>query len=94
MTPNEVTRPFDSIDSALEFMVLLERVIAEVSVELQAKLENSTTERYQNGLRLASYKVHQLSSHVQKSRRLLNDLTLLRSVLVGDGRASKSRAIS
>jgi hypothetical protein len=81
---SDVVRPFESIESALEFMVLLEDVIAEASDELQAMLEQSTTERYSNGLNLALYKVHQLSFHVQKSRRILNDLTLVRRVLVSD----------
>jgi len=84
---NELTRPFETIECALEFMVLLEGVIAEVSVDLQGRLQDSTAERYKNGLDLAVYKVHQLSSHVQKSRRILNDLTLIRRVLAADGRA-------
>ena len=82
---SELTRPFETIESALEFMVLLEGVIAEVSADLQGRLQHVTNERHKNGLDLASYKVHQLSSHVQKSRRILNDLTLVRRVLVADG---------
>ena len=82
---DEVVRPFESIESALEFMVLLETVIADASQELQDKLKEASTERYVNGLNLALYKIGQLSSHVQKSRRILNDLTLLRGVLLGDG---------
>ena len=82
---SEPTRPFETIESALEFMVLLEGVIAEVSADLQGRLQHVTIERHKNGLDLASYKVHQLSSHVQKSRRILNDLTLIRRVLVADG---------
>lgn len=83
--PDELAGPFDSIESALEFMVVLEKVIADASDELQEKLDEATTERYTNGLNLALYKIKQLSSHVQKSRRILNDLTLIRGVLVGDG---------
>ncbi len=85
--PDEVIRPFESIESALEFMVLLEGVIAEVSEELQGTLEKATTERYGNGVRLALFKIKQLSGHVGKSRRILNDLTLIRGVLTGDHRA-------
>ena len=83
----EVGRPFESIESALEFMVLLESTISEVSHELRERVEHSNTERYRNGLNLALYKIHQLSFHVQKSRRILNDLTLIRGVLIGDGLA-------
>ena len=81
---SEPIRPFETIESALEFMLLLESVIAEVSADLQRRLQDSPPERYKNGLDLASYKVHQLSSHVEKSRRILNDLTLIRGVLFAD----------
>ncbi len=89
---DELVRPFDSIESALEFMVVLEKVISDASDELRVKLDNAATERYTNGLNLALYKMNQLSSHVQKSRRILNDLTLIRSVLVGDGIAQSEAA--
>ena len=89
---DEVVRPFESIESALEFMVLLESVILDASQELQVTREQATTERYINGLNLALYKIGQLSSHVQKSRRILNDLTLLRGVLVGDGAVRNGRS--
>jgi hypothetical protein len=79
----EIVRPFETIESALEFMVLLESVIKDASEELETSLEKATTERYGNGIRLALYKTGQLLSHVQKSRRILNDLTLIRGVLVG-----------
>ena len=91
---DEVVRPFESIESALEFMVLLEAVIEEAAEELQGTLEKATTERYGNGVRLALYKIGQLSSHVQKSRRILNDLTLIRSVLVTDTRGHATRGSS
>jgi hypothetical protein len=83
--PDEHARPFETIESALEFMVLLEDVIAETSADLQGKRHDSMNARYKNGLDLALYKVHQLSSHVQKSRRILNDLSLIRRVLFADG---------
>ena len=89
---NRVQKPFESIESALEYMVLLEGVIAETSAELQHIAEKATTERYGNGVRLALYKVNQLSFHVQKSRRILNDLTLIRSVLEGEGIARQRPA--
>ncbi len=89
---DELARPFESIESALEFMVLLEAVISDASDEIRGKLDNAATERYTNGLNLALYKINQLSFHVQKSRRILNDLTLIRSVLVGDGIAQSEAA--
>jgi hypothetical protein len=86
MMPSELARPFETIESALEFMVLLEGVIADVSADLQSRLQLVTIGRQKNGLDLASYKLHQLSTHVQKSRRILNDLALIKRVLIADGR--------
>ena len=83
--PDDIRRPFDSIESALEFMVLLESVISETTKQLEETLEDATTERYGNGIRLALFKINQLSTHVGKSRRILNDLALIRGVLIGDG---------
>ena len=82
---DEVTRPFESIESALEFMVLLEEEIAGASRELHETLDGATNRRHAEALNLALYKMHQLSFHTQKSRRILNDLRLIRSVLTGDG---------
>lgn len=82
---DDLARTFESIENALEFIVLLESVIADANCELESRREQAKSSRYINGLNLALYKIHQLSSHVQKSRRILNDLTLIRSVLTGDG---------
>jgi hypothetical protein len=89
---DEVVQPFETIESALEFMVLLESVITEASDELREALGNASTERYTNGLNLALYKMSQLSFHVQKSRRILNDLTLIRGVLTAGGVARPEAA--
>ena len=91
---NDLERPFDSIESALEFMTLLEAVVSEASDEVREKLDAAKTERYSNGLHLALYKLSQLSSHVHKSRRILNDLTLIRGVLTGDGTTAATEALA
>jgi hypothetical protein len=82
---DEVTRPFESIESALEFMVLLEEEIAGASRELHEMLDETSHRRHAEALNLALYKMHQLTFHTQKSRRILNDLRLIRTVLVGEG---------
>lgn len=82
---SDVTRPFESIESALEFMVLLEEEIADASRELHEMLDNASNRRQAEALNLALYKMHQLNFHTQKSRRILNDLRLIRTVLVGEG---------
>lgn len=79
-----ISRPFESIESALEFMGLLETEISEAAGELREIAQEDGGERFGEALNLALYKMHQLSSQVQKSRRLLNDLRLIRNVLVGE----------
>jgi len=77
--------PFHSIESAYDFMVVLENVIADTQVELQSMLgdsSNTTDERRTEALRLALFKISQLEAHTRKSRRILNDLGLIRSLLV------------
>src|ERR1700761_965703 len=79
--PTETIRPFNSLESALEFMVLLEDVIGEVSLELQSLREAPAGDRCRMGLDLAIYKIQQLSVNVKSSRRILNDLLTIRRVL-------------
>jgi hypothetical protein len=81
---HDLQRPFDSIESALEFMELLEQTIEEATGELEDLKRNTTTERSASGLSLAVYKIKQLGFHVQKSRRILNDLALIRGALTGE----------
>ena len=81
---SDFQRPFDSIESALEFMELLQETIEEVSAELLQQKQNAANERSASGLSLAVYKVKQLDFHVQKSRRILNDLALIRGALTGE----------
>lgn len=76
-------RPFESIASSLEFMVLLESVIKEASADLRERLPGAEDKRYRDGITLALYKIQQLSDHVQKSRRILNDLSMIRALLMG-----------
>jgi hypothetical protein len=78
-------QPFQSIESAHEFMVVLENVIVETQAELETMLadaNNTSDERRTEALRLALFKISQLEVHTRKSRRILNDLGLIRSLLV------------
>jgi len=75
-------QPFETIESAHEFMVVLETVIAEAQSELQTMLNDVSDERRTEALRLALFKISQLDAHTRKSRRILNDLGLIRSLLV------------
>lgn len=79
---DEAVQPFETIESAHEFMVVLESVIAETQSELQALLADASDERRTEALRLALFKISQLDAHTRKSRRILNDLGLIRSLLM------------
>ena len=78
-------RPFQSIEGTLEFMKLLDSAIDESSCELRSRLSTASLDRYKSGLTLALYKLNQLSIFVPKSKRILNDLSLIRTALVGSG---------
>jgi hypothetical protein len=83
MSP-EPTRPFDSIESAHEFVALLEESIEDAVLEVKDHIQTAKTERDQRrseALTLAMYKMSQLSSHMHKSRRILNDLRTIRRLL-------------
>ena len=83
MSP-EPSRPFDSIESAHEFVALLEESIEDAVLEVKEHIEAAKTaqdERRAEALTLAIYKMSQLSVHMHKSRRLLNDLRTIRRLL-------------
>jgi hypothetical protein len=78
------TRPFDSIESAHEFIVLLEGSIEDAIRDVRQHAQSATVNKDDRGaqaLTLALYKMNQLASHMQKSRRILNDLRTIRRLL-------------
>ena len=77
------TRPFASIESAREFMLVLETVIGEAATELERLRDETTDTRRAEAVRLALYKISQLETHTRKCCRILNDLGLLRTLLLG-----------
>lgn len=83
MSP-EPARPFDSIESAHEFVDLLEESIEDAVLEVKDYIQTAKSEgdeRRAEALTLAMYKMSQLSSHMHKSRRILNDLRTIRRLL-------------
>jgi hypothetical protein len=76
--------PFDSIESAQDFLnVLAETILVEIkdiNRDHKIAVQDDAIQRAQ-ALSLALYKLKTLSSHVQKSRRILNDLRMLRERL-------------
>ena len=79
--------PFESIESAREFVELLAESIQEALREVREHLEEAKAandQRRVEALTLTIYKMEQLASHTSKSRRVLNDLRSLRRLLFGE----------
>jgi hypothetical protein len=77
-------RPFDSIESAHEFVAFLGERVEAAMKDTQGHSDKAKTEGNQRrveALAVALLKMNQLSTHMQKSRRILNDLRSLRRLL-------------
>jgi len=75
---------FESIESAQEYLGLLAQVVTEaqqaVQVDIQGSAESNRPRRME-ALRLIGYNLEKLASHLKTSRRILNDLRMLRRIL-------------
>jgi hypothetical protein len=84
MPENEVEQPFDSLESAYDFMDVLASttvdVMTDLSGEYKTALQNGHLRRAQ-ALELAIFKLKTLNCHIHKSRRIFNDLRMIRRVL-------------
>jgi len=76
--------PFDSVESAHEYVGLLLEAIADARSELAADVSSSEAkpDRRLEALRVVQYKLEKLDAHLQSSSRLLNDLRTLRRLLL------------
>jgi hypothetical protein len=77
--------PFDNIESAREYVNQLLAATHEAQAEIETELRRASDPelaRRQQALQLVKYKLSQLASHVAASRRVLNDLTKLRRLLL------------
>jgi len=77
--------PFDNIESAREYVNQLLAATHEAQAEIETELRRATDPelaRRHEALQLVKYKLSQLASHISASRRVLNDLTKLRRLLL------------
>ncbi len=88
--------PFDSIESAQDFLnVLAETIleeIKEINRDHQIAIRDDAPRRAE-ALALALFKLKSLSCHIHKSRRTLNDLRMLRRLIL-DERATIERTLA
>jgi hypothetical protein len=75
--------PFDSIESAHEFVDLLAATIGDAKREVETDVvrEEKNPSRRLDALRIALYNLRKLEADVTRSRRALNDLRTLRRLL-------------
>jgi hypothetical protein len=85
--PQNLTRAFESIESAREYVALLEEAAHEAMAEVeqtQAAATAEADERMMRATNLALYKMSQLQIHLHKSGRILNDLRSIRRLMLGE----------
>ena len=78
---------FESIDSSHEYLRLLVQQVSQVIAGIEDDIATAKIARAQrrvDALRLVDFKLHLLNTHLTASRGVLNDLRMLRRLLVGD----------
>ncbi len=86
-------QPFDSIESTYDFFRVLSEAIAEAKREIAGDIRRDSdpkSSRRQDALQVAYYSTEKLEFHVNRSRRILNDLRSLRRLLFEERTASKA----
>lgn len=89
--------PFDTIESAQEYIDLLLEAIEETRRDVSTEIRLSTganQERRIEALQLVGLNLNKLSCHITKSRRILNDLRTLRRLLFQERKAPAQAAES
>src|SRR5262245_30031685 len=80
--------PFDSIESAQEYLASLLVVVAETRADVDGDVallsEAAEDRRRRDAMRIVAYKLARLESHLTASRRLLSDLRKLRRLLLSE----------
>ena len=87
MIANEIDLPFGSIESAHAFMDVLAETILDVMKELnhhQKSAVRDGEDRRVQAIELAQYKLKMLNCYVHKSRRTLNDLRIIRRLILNE----------
>lgn len=88
-------RPFSTIESAQEFLVLLADAIDEALEAARAERHACSAdhlERRAEAWQLVAYTLTRLSSHVTSSRRLMNDLRTMRNLMEGTSAIGRARS--
>jgi hypothetical protein len=87
--------PFESIESAHDFVSLFSDSVSDAKREIENDMQREMTSnapRRLDALRLAAYNLEKLELHLNKSRRILNDLRSLRRLLFEERAATRTPA--
>jgi len=87
MYADEIEQPFDSIESAHDFMNVLAETILDAMKDLNRDQELAVRDGQQrraDAIELAMFKLKALSCHVHKSRIALNDLRTIRRLILNE----------
>jgi hypothetical protein len=87
MSVEEIDQPFDTIESAHEFMNVLAATTLDVMRDLKHDREQAIREgetRRAQAIDLAMFKLKMLGCYVYKGRRMLNDLRILRRLILNE----------
>ena len=75
--------PFDTIESAEEFLRLLAEETEKARNEIETLLlQDAQSARRVEAIRLVVHKLDKLQSHTESSERILRDLKMLRKLLL------------
>lgn len=83
----EAETPFDNIEGSHEYVALLAESVDEARRDVEAELalaERDGADRRKEALLLVSYNLAKLNLHITTSRRILNDLRMLRRLLLAE----------
>jgi hypothetical protein len=84
---------FETLESARDFVSLLADTVAEAKQELTRDVQReSAPSRRLDALRLAAYNVGKLELHLNRCRRILNDLRTLRRLLFEERESNHAEA--
>jgi len=89
--------PFDTIESAQDFVRILGETVAEARQEIQLDLQRelqAPPTRHCDALRIAVYNLEKLESHLTHSRRILNDLRSLRRLLFAEHKRHRVKGLA
>jgi hypothetical protein len=92
MPADELDQPFDSIESAHDFMNVLAETVLEAMKELSREHQQAMEEgagRRADAIDLARFKLKMLCCYVHKSRRALNDLRTIRRLILNEREAAE-----